>query len=220
MKFLFLEPFCGGSHRDFAKGWVAHSAHDIHLATLPARFWKWRMRGAALHFIRTVGDLSAYDGIVTTGLMSLADFKALCPGRCPPVLLYLHESQTTYPLAPGEQMDLQFVLPILLRPCVRTGFFSIQDFISITFSGRFPGLSAGCRNSSPTGPPRPSAARPLSSIRDAVSIRTFLNRNRCPTARPGRLESPLGIRQKPRGLLRRLGPGGAHGNRFSTGPSR
>ena len=108
MKFLFLEPFYGGSHRDFAKGLVAHSGHDIHLATLPARFWKWRMRGAALHFIRTAGDLSAYDGIVTTGLMSLADFKALCPGRCPPVLLYLHESQITYPLAPGEQMDLQF----------------------------------------------------------------------------------------------------------------
>jgi len=108
MKFLFLEPFYGGSHRDFAKGLVAHSRHDIHLVTLPARFWKWRMRGAALHFIRTLGDLSVYDGIITTGLMSLADFTALCDGRRPPVLLYLHESQITYPLAPGERMDMQF----------------------------------------------------------------------------------------------------------------
>ena len=108
MKFLFLEPFCGGSHRDFAEGLVAHSRHEIHLVTLPARFWKWRMRGAALHFVRTLGDLSAYDGIITTGLMSLADFSALCGGPRPPVLLYLHESQITYPLAPGESMDLQF----------------------------------------------------------------------------------------------------------------
>ena len=108
MKFLFLEPFYGGSHRDFAKGLAAHCCHDIHLVTLPARFWKWRMRGAALHFISTLGDLSVYDGIVTTGLMSLADFSALCSGRCPPVLLYLHESQITYPLAPGESMDMQF----------------------------------------------------------------------------------------------------------------
>jgi glycosyltransferase involved in cell wall biosynthesis len=39
--------------------------------------------------------------------MSLADFKALHTD-CPPTLLYLHENQLTYPLAPGEQMDLQF----------------------------------------------------------------------------------------------------------------
>ena len=108
MKFLFIEPFYGGSHRDFAKGLVAHSRHHIHLVTLPARFWKWRMRGAALHFIRTLGDLSVYDGIITTGLLSLADFTALSGSGRPPVLLYLHESQITYPLAPGESMDLQF----------------------------------------------------------------------------------------------------------------
>ncbi len=108
MRFLFMESFCGGSHRDFAQGLAVHSRHDIHLVTLPARFWKWRMRGAALHFVRTIGDLSAFNGIITTGLMSLADFTALCGGRRPPTLVYFHENQLTYPLAPGEQMDLQF----------------------------------------------------------------------------------------------------------------
>ncbi|WP_319404918.1 DUF3524 domain-containing protein [uncultured Desulfosarcina sp.] len=108
MRFLFLEPFFGGSHRDFAEGLAAHSRHDIHLATLPARFWKWRMRGAALHFVQTIKDLASFDGIITTGLMSLADFTALCEEDRPPTLVYLHENQLTYPLAPGEQMDLQF----------------------------------------------------------------------------------------------------------------
>ncbi|HSO19501.1 MAG TPA: DUF3524 domain-containing protein [Desulfosarcina sp.] len=108
MPLLFLESFYGGSHRDFAEGLIAHSRHDILLATLPARFWKWRMRGAALHFARAVPDLTAYDGIITTGLMSLADLTALCAGRRPPTLLYCHENQLTYPLAPGEKMDLQF----------------------------------------------------------------------------------------------------------------
>ncbi len=108
MNFLFMEPFYGGSHRDFADGLVAHSRHDIHLVTLPARFWKWRMRGAALHFVRTLDDLSVYDGIITTGLMSLADFTALSRSCRLPVLLYLHESQLTYPLAPGERLDMQF----------------------------------------------------------------------------------------------------------------
>jgi len=108
MRFLFLEPFYGGSHRDFADGLIAHSRHEIRLATLPPRFWKWRMRGAALHFLKAVPDLTSYDGMITTGLMSLADLTALCGGSRPPTLLYCHENQLTYPLAPGEQMDLQF----------------------------------------------------------------------------------------------------------------
>jgi len=103
-----MEPFYGGSHRDFARGWVAHSRHDIQLVTLPDRFWKWRMRGAALHFFETIANVSGFDGIITTGLMSLSDFTALCRGKCPPTLVYMHENQLTYPLAPGERMDMQF----------------------------------------------------------------------------------------------------------------
>lgn len=108
MRYLFIEPFFGGSHQDFAQGLVAHSRHDIQLVTLPARFWKWRMRGAALHFVRAIDDLSAYDGIITSGLMSLSDFTALYGSRRPPTLVYFHENQLTYPLAPGERMDMQF----------------------------------------------------------------------------------------------------------------
>ncbi len=108
MKILFLEPFYGGSHRNFAEGLVAHSRHDIDLLTLPARSWKWRMRGAALHFVKTVSNLDTYDGLVTTDLMSLSDFKALTGPSCPPVLVYFHENQLTYPLAPGEAMDFHF----------------------------------------------------------------------------------------------------------------
>jgi glycosyltransferase involved in cell wall biosynthesis len=108
LKFLFLEPFFGGSHREFAKGLIAHSRHSIDLLTLPARFWKWRMRGAALYFINKVSSLESYNGLVATGLMSLSDFKAFSKNICPPALVYFHENQLTYPLAPGEHMDYQF----------------------------------------------------------------------------------------------------------------
>ncbi|MEJ2730858.1 MAG: DUF3524 domain-containing protein [Deltaproteobacteria bacterium] len=47
-----MESFFGGSHREFAKGLVSHSKHRIDLKTMPARFWKWRMRGAALYFVK------------------------------------------------------------------------------------------------------------------------------------------------------------------------
>ncbi len=108
LKFLFLEPFFGGSHRDFVNGLVRHSQHKIDLLTLPARFWKWRMRGASLYFIKKIKDLESYDGLIITDLMSLSDFKALCGHKCPPTLVYFHENQLTYPLAPGENIDFQF----------------------------------------------------------------------------------------------------------------
>jgi glycosyltransferase involved in cell wall biosynthesis len=108
LKYIFLEPFFGGSHREFAEGLVSHSQHRIDLVTLPARFWKWRMRGAALYFIKKIAALDSYDGLITTDLMSLSDFKALAGRICPPTLVYLHENQFTYPLSPGERMDYQF----------------------------------------------------------------------------------------------------------------
>jgi len=108
MKFLFLEPFYGGSHRDFADGWVRNSRHRIDLVTLAARFWKWRMRGAALHFARKVQGPSDYHGLIVSNLMSLADLKALWGVDCPKALVYFHENQLSYPLPPGETMDYQF----------------------------------------------------------------------------------------------------------------
>lgn len=108
LKILFLEPFYGGSHKDFADGLVKHSRHRITLKTLPDRYWKWRMRGAALHFSRTVECPEDYDLLVTTDLMSLSDLKALWGSRCPPALVYFHENQLAYPLPEGEKMDYQF----------------------------------------------------------------------------------------------------------------
>jgi glycosyltransferase involved in cell wall biosynthesis len=108
LKFLFLEPFYGGSHKDFADGLTAHSRHQIVLETLPARFWKWRMRGAALKFAQQVEHMAGFDGLITTDLMSLSDLKALGGAGFPPTLVYFHESQLSYPLAPGEKMDYQF----------------------------------------------------------------------------------------------------------------
>ena len=108
LRFLFIEPFFGGSHRNFAEGLISHSRHKIDLLTLPARFWKWRMRGAALYFAKKIPSLNKYKGLITTDLMSLSDFKSLTGRSCPPTLVYFHENQLTYPLAPGESMDFQF----------------------------------------------------------------------------------------------------------------
>ena len=66
------------------------------------------MRGAALHFVKKVPQPESYDGLIVTDLMSLSDLKSLWGSRCPPTLVYFHENQLSYPLAPGESMDYQF----------------------------------------------------------------------------------------------------------------
>ncbi len=110
MKFLFLESFFGGSHRSFAEGLSAHSRHDIDLITMPGANWKWRMRGASLHFAKKIPPLSDYDGLIVTDLMNLSDFRMFSGNGCPPVLLYVHENQITYPMIQGEKNDLEFGL--------------------------------------------------------------------------------------------------------------
>ncbi len=108
MKILFLEPFFGGSHKYFALGLKKYSRHTIDLLTLPGRFWKWRMRGAALEFLKQAENLDSYDLVLAGNLMDLAQWKALTPGKSLPLILYIHENQLAYPLKPGEQADFQY----------------------------------------------------------------------------------------------------------------
>lgn len=105
-RYLFLEPFFGGSHREFAEGLVSASRHRIDLMTMSARFWRWRMGGAALHFVRRLPDLSPVNGLMISGLMNLAELKALSPASFPPVAVYFHENQLTYPVSEGRAREV------------------------------------------------------------------------------------------------------------------
>lgn len=112
MDVLLLEPFWGGSHREAAQGWLRHTRHRVCVETLPPRFWKWRMRGAALEFARRLHDraLPRPHVLFVTSLVDLAHLKAAVPNP-PPALLYFHENQAAYPERPGEvpvERDLQF----------------------------------------------------------------------------------------------------------------
>jgi glycosyltransferase involved in cell wall biosynthesis len=181
-RFLFLEPFYGGSHREFADGWAERSRHRLELATLPASFWKWRMRGAALHFAgRIAGPAGAghapggYHGLVATSLMSLSDLKALWGTSCPRALVYFHENQLSYPLPPGETLDVQFGFTDITTALAADRVLFNSRFQMESFFERLPGflermpdhrprwvgeairaragvLHPGCRF--PAGPPR------------------------------------------------------------------
>lgn len=140
LRILFLEPFYGGSHKDVADGLVAHSRHRIDLVTLPDRFWKWRLRGAALYFAHKIKSPQTYDRLLVSSLMSLADLKSLWGVRCPPALVYFHENQLSYPLAPGENIDYQFGFTNISTALAADRLIFNSHFHRQAFLGALPGF--------------------------------------------------------------------------------
>jgi len=112
LRVLALEPYYGGSHQAFLDTWVQASRHDWTLVTLPARHWKWRMRGSALWWAEKLADTPAgrFDILFTCDMTSVADLRALVPRslRALPIVCYFHENQLTYPLSPDDWRDYQY----------------------------------------------------------------------------------------------------------------
>jgi len=112
LRILAIEPYFGGSHADFLEGLRGASRHRWTLLTLPARKWKWRMRGSAIHFAREAAPLARepFDLVFASDFLSVADWKALAPPPLDrvPVVTFFHENQLSYPLEPGQTRDYQY----------------------------------------------------------------------------------------------------------------
>ena len=107
LRVLALEPYYGGSHREFLDQWVAHSQHQWTLHTLPPYKWRWRMRHSALHFAEHIDAGSEWDIIFCSDMLNLSEFLSLCPTsvRDLPRVVYFHENQLTYPVPEGHRRD-------------------------------------------------------------------------------------------------------------------
>jgi hypothetical protein len=114
VKILLVEPYYGGSHKAWADGYVAHSNHEVRLATLPARFWKWRMHGGFLTLAEQVADVAesgwSPDVLLASSMMDVSAFAGAVRNVVPgvPIATYFHESQFTYPLSPADKVDLTY----------------------------------------------------------------------------------------------------------------
>ena len=106
MKILLLEPFMGGSHRQWAEAYQEYSKHAISILGLQGRHWKWRMYGGAVSLAKQFmeSDISP-DLILATDMLDLTTFLALTRLRTHqiPVCLYFHENQITYPWSPTDK---------------------------------------------------------------------------------------------------------------------
>ena len=111
MNILALEPWYGGSHRNFLDGLVEHSSHSFRTITMPGRFWRWRMEGGAITLARkakqALEEGFTPDLIVATDMVNLPAFLSLTRPALSdvPVVMYFHENQLTYPLPEGRTRD-------------------------------------------------------------------------------------------------------------------
>ena len=138
MRILFLEPFEGGSHREFVAGLREHSRHAIDVRSLPARLWKWRLRAAGLTLAQRVPHPERYDLVVATGLLDLAQVRAVWGARTPPVLLYLHESQVSYPVPPGGSAGAELLWRDVTNVAVADHVVFNSEFHRAAFRARLP----------------------------------------------------------------------------------
>ena len=111
LRILALEPYYGGSHRAFLDGWRRHSRHRLELLTMPARKWKWRMRGAAVAMHQDVLERrGAFDVLFVSDFVDLAALAGMRPDALggAPRMAYFHENQLTYPVPGEDERDYQF----------------------------------------------------------------------------------------------------------------
>ncbi|MCC7207574.1 MAG: DUF3524 domain-containing protein [Anaerolineae bacterium] len=107
---LFLEPYDGGSHAAWLRGYQQHSAHQVRILSLPAQWWQWRMQGGAVTLARQfMASPLTPDLIVASDMLDLTTFLALTRPRTArtPTAVYFHENQLTYPPGPRIQRDLK-----------------------------------------------------------------------------------------------------------------
>ncbi|MBI5232703.1 MAG: DUF3524 domain-containing protein [Coriobacteriales bacterium] len=127
LRVLALEPYYGGSHRAVLDGLVERIDADWTLLTLPARKWKWRMRGAAITMAAQARDVAAalaehdaegpraaapWDVVFASTFVNLAEFRGMAGASIAavPAILYFHENQLVYPNRHSADWDYQFPL--------------------------------------------------------------------------------------------------------------
>jgi glycosyltransferase involved in cell wall biosynthesis len=116
MKIVALEPYYGGSHKNFLKGLQANLPVEVMILSLPARKWKWRMRLAAPYFAeQLVSQLDKFtnaDLLFCSSFVDVATLKSLLPRELShlPVYTYFHENQFAYPVQKHDERDFHFGL--------------------------------------------------------------------------------------------------------------
>jgi glycosyltransferase involved in cell wall biosynthesis len=146
-KVLVVEPYFGGSHKQFLLGLQKHIEADFTFLTLPARKWKMRMQLSAPWFASCIEKMENrfFDTVLCSTFVDVAVLKALVVNLenwnvrsrfC----TYFHENQFVYPVRQEERVRNPFTTINLTTALVsdKLGFNSKYNWESfITNSFRF-----------------------------------------------------------------------------------
>jgi glycosyltransferase involved in cell wall biosynthesis len=156
LRILALEPYYGGSHRAVLDGLAKRIDAEWTMLTLPARKWKWRMRGAAISMAAearevaaaNVGGASAgrtgapWDLVFASTFVNLAEFRGMAGPQIAsvPAIVYFHENQLLYPNRHSAEWDYQFPLTnitsaLSAEACVFNTSYNLEGFV-----GEIPGF--------------------------------------------------------------------------------
>lgn len=96
---LLLSGYDAGSHRRWREQLVASQPDfDWQVLTLPPRFFRWRIRGNPLTWLREPALQQPLDLLLVTSMVDLATLRGVHPQLAStPALLYMHENQFAYP---------------------------------------------------------------------------------------------------------------------------
>jgi glycosyltransferase involved in cell wall biosynthesis len=105
-KILIVEPYYGGSHKQFLEGVVGHVDACFTLLKLPARKWKMRMQLSAPWFVKKIKEMDGrdrcFDLVLCSTFIDVAVFRALISevdgwDSRTSFHTYFHENQFVYP---------------------------------------------------------------------------------------------------------------------------
>lgn len=146
LRVLVLEPYYGGSHRAVLDGLLSRLDIDCDLLTLPARKWKWRMRGAAITLAEEARALHAsgvrWDLVYASTFINLAEFYGIAGEIVAgvPSIVYFHENQLVYPNRHEAEWDFQFPLTNITSALAATHCLFNTEWTRDTFLEEIPGF--------------------------------------------------------------------------------
>ena len=144
MRVLLVEPYYDGSHRAWADGNAASSGHEVRVVGHPGSWWKWRMKGAAVTLAAGLEGLGTWrpELVLVSDMIDLAHFRFFARPHIgdPPVALYFHESQFTYPQQPGDAFDPSYVLTNWISALAADAVVFNSDYHRQTFFSSLPGF--------------------------------------------------------------------------------
>lgn len=114
---LVLEPYFGGSHKQFLEGLQKVVPAEYVFCTLPARSWQMRMQLSAPWFIEKIKELPEekryFDRVLCSSFVDVAVFRGLLHSiggwnHHTRILTYFHENQFVYPFRYNERVQHQF----------------------------------------------------------------------------------------------------------------